>query len=743
MEFIGRRTFLSVVMLGSNLGSKLLKFVPRRYAESSEDVFIAPLGEKMATPEAPAPLFGVGSANLGVFFEWKPRLWFPESEITRFDAAAWVGQIKDAGFDYLLPETKDEEGLAFYPTKSSSWHTSRDYIGEIIRQAGKEKVIAMPYYCVGEDRLAGTTHPDWVSIDLSGKPVSLYDQFLRPSLASPYAEFALSQIKEIVDQFSDTAPGIWLDDVDAYDSRSLFLRQAFEKQYRKPLESATDDEYWAVAGDILVNFVDKARQITKASNPRAQFTANWTASYLVLPNGPKRRARERVGQLIDWLTIEAHQPDIQSSWCKLLRQTGRPFEITSPGDIGWVEYIMKPDPLLQLETAIVLSQGGNLTLSCNPLDSGVLCKEDTDKLATAGQWAAKRKEYLRRTESLADVGVWCGPLLPPEEVWPELDSWQKPTGESQELPTRNTVANGLEDAMREAHIPYALLPPGASFAHHQVLVLQDNVELDEETAQSIRNFVLQGGNILAEGHASLIDPQGRKRTNFLLADVLGVDFAGYSPHVDANYIGGLEAPSEDDDRTAPVLVEGGALQVKLTTARKVAPLIYPARNAKIYKTWTEHNSPDKATAYPAVTINKFGKGEATYVAMPLGWHISRREGAESSTKRLAARLLRKIIPDPLMQTTAPPAVEVVFNRQGSRYIIHFLNFYGWTRQLSEAFPVLGSAILEINARRLPELKKAYLAPERQPLPLTRHGDMWELKLPQLDPIDTMLVLESS
>jgi hypothetical protein len=297
--------------------------------------------------------------------------------------------------------------------------------------------------------------------------------------------------------------------------------------------------------------------------------------------------------------------------------------------------------------------------------------------------------------------------------------------------------------MREAHVAYALLPPGASFVHDQVLVLQDNVELDEETAQSIRDFVLKGGNLLAEGHASLIDAQGRRRSNFILADVLGVDFEGYSPHVDANYIGGLESQTENPAWTGPVLVEGGALQVRLTTARKLAPLIYPARNAKIYKTWTEHNSPGEETPYPAVTINKFGKGEATYVALPLGWHISRRGNVESRTKRLAAHLIQRLIPDPLFRTTAPPAVEVVFNRQGSRYVIHFLNFYGWTRQLSEVFPTLGPATLEVNGRRLPGVKKAYLAPEHKPLPLTRKADTWEIRLAELDPVDTILVLETS
>jgi hypothetical protein len=741
MEFMRRRTFLRAATLGSGLGSIVLNFVQGRSGVRSERAFLEPPAEAKSTSAAPAPLYGVGSANLGVFFEWKPRLWFPESEITRFDAAAWVKQIKDAGFDYLLPETKDEEGIAFYPTKSSSWRTRRDYIGEIIEQADKQKIAAMPYYCVGEDRLAGLTHPDWVSIDSSGKPVTLAAGFYRPSLASPYAEFALSQIGELVDRFS--GPGIWLDDVDVSDSRSVSLRQAFEKKYGKPIESATDDEFWTVAGDILVGFMDKARQTVKKANPAAQFTGNWTAAYLASRNGRRRQVLEQVAQLVDWITLEAHQPDLQTSWCKLLRQTGRAFEITSSGDIGWVEYIMKPGPLLQLEAAVVLSQGGNFTLSCNPLNNGLLCKDDTDKLAMAGQWATKRKEYLRRTEPLVDAGVWCGPLLPADEVWPELGAWQRSIGDSQGFPSRQTVANGLEDAMREAHVPYALLPPAASFAHNQLLVLQDNVELDEETAQSIRDFVLKGGNLLAEGHASLIDAQGRRRSNFILADVLGVDFEGYSPHVDANYIGGLESQTENPAWTGPVLVEGGALQVRLTTARKLAPLIYPARNAKIYKTWTEHNSPGEETPYPAVTINKFGKGEATYVALPLGWHISRRGNVESRTKRLAAHLIQRLIPDPLFRTTAPPAVEVVFNRQGSRYVIHFLNFYGWTRQLSEVFPTLGPATLEVNGRRLPGVKKAYLAPEDEPLPLTRKGDRWEIRLAELDPVDTILVLETS
>jgi hypothetical protein len=68
--------------------------------------------------------------------------------------------------------------------------------------------------------------------------------------------------------------------------------------------------------------------------------------------------------------------------------------------------------------------------------------------------------------------------------------------------------------------------------------------------------------------------------------------------------------------------------------------------------------------------NRFGEGQAIYVAAGIGRHITLRESAEPWTKRLVANWARGLIPDSLYRADASPGVEVVFNRQRDPYVIH-------------------------------------------------------------------------
>ena len=184
-----------------------------------------------------------------------------------------------------------------------------------------------------------------------------------------------------------------------------------------------------------------------------------------------------------------------------------------------------------------------------------------------------------------------------------------------------------------------------------------------------------GGNLLAEGHASLVDETGNKRPNFALADVFGIDFRDYSPHVTGNYLSISDSEAGKGIPDYPLLVEGGAILTNATSAKTLARLTFPSANRLELRTAGAHNSPGKMSEFPAVTWNTFGKGQAIYIAAGIGKHISLRGDQEPWTKQLVANLMQRLVRDPLYQTDAPPAVEVVFNRQRDRYVVHFLNNY--------------------------------------------------------------------
>ncbi|NIQ99193.1 MAG: hypothetical protein GTN78_03190, partial [Gemmatimonadales bacterium] len=67
----------------------------------------------------------------------------------------------------------------------------------------------------------------------------------------------------------------------------------------------------------------------------------------------------------DLVTVEAHAPFYTNqSWAaRSSRARGKPFEVLMPGALrGWNGFDQKPEPLIQLETAIPASHGGTATV---------------------------------------------------------------------------------------------------------------------------------------------------------------------------------------------------------------------------------------------------------------------------------------------------------------------------------------------------------------------------------------------
>ncbi|HVJ79430.1 MAG TPA: hypothetical protein VNC50_00060, partial [Planctomycetia bacterium] len=89
---------------------------------------------------------------------------------------------------------------------------------------------------------------------------------------------------------------------------------------------------------------------------------------------------------------------------------------------------------------------------------------------------------------------------------------------------------GAFRACVEEHLPVTLINDwnltDAGLAPYSVLILPNAASVDERQAKAIAAFVRSGGGVVASLDASLFDEYGDPRSNFALADLLGVDFKG-------------------------------------------------------------------------------------------------------------------------------------------------------------------------------------------------------------------------
>jgi hypothetical protein len=612
-----------------------------------------------------------------------------------------------------------------------------DFLGAMCRAAGRAGVQIFAYYSVAIDDYQVRLHPDWAFVDIDGRGCGEIG-FAWGCLNSPYGDFVLAQLEEILSSYPVDA--LWLDILalgpPGRDCVCASCRRRYREAHGGDLTAALGTPAigaWKV--ESLERFLTGVHALVAAHRPGMPVSFNGA--------GPGFRRHPEAGaagrrllDLVDFLSDEGHTPLNESLLAKGMRAFGRPFEILTSNGIAneWVGWEVKPTHLLSLEAAVVASHGGSVGAGLSVLPDGHLPAAELAVLRRTADFLAERAAWFGDQRGLADVRVLVQ-LVRPERDYrpPEMPELPPPLprrGAHHTPPLRHRrapICNGLWDALREHHVAVEFVYEETPLADGGVLVLQGDAAIGEEVAERIRDFVRGGGRLLAEGHAGLLDSRGRRRDDFILADVLGVHFAGYAGAWDVNYL------TPDDPALSaglpgfPLHITGPALRVVPDGARVLARLTPPlgGEQSETHHTASLFNPPGPATDLPAVTRRRFGAGEAIYIGMGVGEYLAARRDVDPWVKRLVGNLIDLLLPAPLFRTDAPPGVECLLNRAGDRLLLHLLNHYAASEFVGAAGgPRVDGFDIEFNEERLGRVRAARVAPSAAPLAIARPEPGW-------------------
>jgi len=150
----------------------------------------------------------------------------------------------------------------------------------------------------------------------------------------------------------------------------------------------------------------------------------------------------------------------------------------------------------------------------------------------------KLDPYIRDQQSLAQVGLvysqqtarWYGGDTPRETVEHHL--------------------LGLYHALVEARIPFDMVHTEdlSRIERYKTLILPNIAVLSQEQCDQLRQFVVNGGSLVATHHTSLYDIDGTQRDTFGLSDLFGVDYANETIGPVKNSYINLEGIAADGDR---------------------------------------------------------------------------------------------------------------------------------------------------------------------------------------------------
>ena len=235
----------------------------------------------------------------------------------------------------------------------------------------------------------------------------------------------------------------------------------------------------------------------------------------------------------------------------------------------------------------------------------------------------------------------------------------------------------IGDALTSVHLDYDILSPKNidEFKNYKVLIVSSLETMSKTEEDAIREFVRCGGNLYISGTASIRDDNGILKDNFMLNDVMGVDFDGRFD-IKPNYVSPtIEDKSIFGDHTKkyPHMMEIDEAIVKIkphTDGKTLATVTLPISDVEDIKIFSSaiSNPPMIETEYPAIYEHPYCDGQVIYSAGVI------ERSTEPDNIKLFAALIMRLIGDSTVKISAPGCVDfTVYKNKKDSLRIHFLN----------------------------------------------------------------------
>lgn len=230
---------------------------------------------------------------------------------------------------------------------------------------------------------------------------------------------------------------------------------------------------------------------------------------------------------------------------------------------------------------------------------------------------------------------------------------------------------GVHRALVEEHIPFDLLPAESLVAasdrlsSYDVIVLPNVGCLGDEQCRILDRYVEAGGGLVATYDTAGYDDDGVPRAELGLSSLGGRRVIDRQTTARSAYL-------KDTDGTMILLDKAFLVVEPHSDAEGSMPLVPPSRYGPPEKCYW-----DIETDHPGLLSRRHGAGQTALVPWPVGglFHELRRP----EHRRVIASAVRRVARgEPLVETDAPPQVEIVVGRQPGhdRRVVHLVNFSG-------------------------------------------------------------------
>ncbi len=609
-----------------------------------------------------------------------------------FDAEAWAERLKNAHAEGVSVFAKCARGWRYYRKGNTGWVHPKlpegmDMLGEMVEACKKRNIRVIAYYHTFSSENLAAEHPEWRYMSADGRARGAGICLLTPMME----QHMIPQIEDIVSNYD--IDGIFLDGT--YASGLCYCptcRAKFREATGLELPVEDGDKGWAEAVSWRKGEHQKVRQkvidAVRRIDPHVLVSINWVYS-LRQPEVPP----ENLGYMM--IDIFPYNQVFAASYIgKYWATLGTSYDIMNTAFLRWWgDWDSKPAAAMQQECGAILANGGKTWLgfqlnAFHAIDQAVL-----DEMGKAMKFVEEREEYCRDYSPVPYIAVLHSTKMHYKD---------KPSFRVDEEPVQALHKMMLENGLHYNFVNEATLL--RTINDYRLVILPDQRFLDGELAEAIRQYVRNGGSIIATTLTGTQDTNYANTGTFMLEDVLGVRYAGLYPHTHG-YIYPKAAWLKENMLDMPHQAWGTFVYAEPVTAESIAELwdIYLMEDGKLLLT---SSPPGKNTGYPGVTLNRFGKGRAAYISGDIFAAYAFRN--QWNLKNMFGNLINAVIEDKVIELDAPNMVEVVLTEQRGRQLVHLVNHNG-ERVLGETIAMTEDIIpirdikVTLRVERMPEV----------------------------------------
>jgi hypothetical protein len=621
--------------------------------------------------------------------------------------------------------------VAFYPSKvpfhrPAKYLNGRDFTGDLNDAAKKRGLHTVARYSPDlnwGDALAA--HPEWFMRDEHGQPLASAEapELFQTCMFSTYmTDYFPAVMREVNSRY----------DVDAHYTNgwpSFTLPVCYCDQCRK-LPPAKTPAYWDKFNERFTKLWKLYDSIAKDKKASSFYITNMGGGFHATPN------LAQLGEVSEWFQGDnqgRNRGDApvwgaaqQGRVCNAVLDGKMATNLTgayTTGPIRWRE-VTKSAAEAVIWTSQTLASGMVPYYHVVGGENGLGEDLRWEKIGRDYfQWTARHDAHWVNKRTIANIGVVMGQRT---QLFYE--------------PPRDVTMQQYMDAMYSALLEGRFL---FDFVHedrlqlerikqYAAIILPNTALLSDEQCQQLREYVDQGGSLLATFETSMYNERNERRADFGLADVFGIHAAG--PVIgrlgNANpYMARIERPHPILDGFADThWIAGAEFRLPLKPVDNPVLTVVPGYTA--YPPELSY-PPIPHTNEPAVVLRESGVSRLAYFPgdiEPTMWL-----SGQTDLSRLLANTIRWVAGAALVSVEGKGLVEIFAWETEPGFAVHVLNYtnpnahHGW---FSEFYPI-GAQKVRFKLPPGRRVTRIELLRAERDIPFHATGDSVEFTIPSV------------